>query len=423
MPSLTLTLSHPQSVARFKAAAEALLCQQGHWDQETESKLRQSANDLGLHPLDVPGITTKVRGLDSVQTAFAEEARKRPHEKWFELVAVTPTRLAIIIDSSDSSWDYANLITEYARALELAVQPVGTVQFWAWDQPTTSCALALNRKRGNASLFAPVWEKLKPELVTGTITHAVVLGAGRLFDIEDFAREPLIELIKFVPLDDTLTADTLPEHRLEPAELLASMMPNNASCSIGSQSAIPLWWDDPAWFWNGKELEFRQNEADFATPCGLRSAWLCGGGEIPSVESNIDTVSLQIHSASVPFSNQLRWQDIHYRADSLPESATEFRIWHSDDADAQKLLPSELEPEQKGWLWLSFSEAPPSTGRYDVQVCFHPTGAVVLQEGVEVALSQTDGIYVYRFRSDRWESKRISHSYLKVKENLYAFAL
>ena len=421
MPSLTLALSHPQSVARFEAAAEELLCAQGFWDETIEVKLRQQAESSGLHALDVELVTRKVRGLDSVQEAFAEEARKRPHEKWFELVSTSPFKLAIIVDNSDSSWPYADAIAEYARELEAAAQAMGTVQFWAWGQPTASCASAINASRGNASLFAPVWNKLKPELETGTVTHAVVLGAGRLFDIEDFANDEAIASVRFVPLAQTLTDDIMPEYRLEPAQLLAQIMAINASCSIGSEGAVPLWWDDPAWAWNGKHLEFKQENSN--ARFGLRSAWLCADGQTPNVKSDVDAATLQVHSAAVPFSNQHRWQNTHYQTDSLPDSVTDFRLSSGHEADAQDISPLELAPEQKGWLWLSFSENPASKGRYDVQFCVHPTGAVVLQESVEVALLQSDGIHVYRFRNDRWESRRLSQSHLKIKENIYALAL
>lgn len=195
MGTLTLSLSHPQSVERFEAWAQQFLCEQGYWSGDIEQLCMQQARSLGVHRLDAPDLALRAKDSVPVREAFAKAARNMPHQLWFELNPPLLFRAVVVVDNSDSAHTHSEAILAFLQLLEQEVGSSGVLDFWAWDVPVENRSAFSRHRFANASLFGPVWKKLKERLECGAYTHAIVVGSGRLFDLEDYVGDECLEQV------------------------------------------------------------------------------------------------------------------------------------------------------------------------------------------------------------------------------------
>jgi len=284
MGTLSLSLSHPRSIELFEGWAQKFLCEQGYWSVESQQQCLQEAKSLGVHRLDAQFIIARAKDSPPVREAFAEAARQLPRQLWFELDPPPSFRAVVVVDNSDSAQAHCNAISVYAQLLEQETESLGALDFWAWDVPVQDCAALARRRFANASLFGPVWKRLKPQLECGAYTHAIVLGSGQLFDLEDYAGEEHLERVFFVPIGNGLTGGVVPERWLDAKHMAVSLLPAVSSVVVGGSHVLPVWWDNPNYQWNGERLELVAQGQMASTR--LRSSWLCIGEDVPSAVSS-----------------------------------------------------------------------------------------------------------------------------------------
>lgn len=282
MGTLTLSLSHPQSVERFEAWAQQFLCEQGYWSSDIEQLCMQQAHSMGVHRLDAPGLALRAKDSAPVREAFAEAARNMPHQLWFELNPPLLFRAVVVVDNSDSTHAHSEAILAYLQLLEQEVGSSGVLDFWAWDVPVENRSVFSRHRFANASLFGPVWKRLKEQLKCGAYTHAIVLGSGRLFDLEDYVGDEHLEQVLFVPVENGLTGGVVPERWLNAQQIANALAPGPTSILVGAPGVLPVWWDNPNYWWNGERLELRAQSNGQLASARLRSGWLCAGESVPS---------------------------------------------------------------------------------------------------------------------------------------------
>jgi hypothetical protein len=130
----------------------------------------------------------------------------------------------------------------------------------------------MNENRRRASLITPVLERQAPE----DQATVVVVGSGRIFDLEDWAGTPVLERTILVSLGESMQAgQELAAEMTSPskAELFRRLHDPIARVEICGPGFMPTDWDNPGYRFNGSSLV--SEKAD-APAVGLR--YFVGGG-------------------------------------------------------------------------------------------------------------------------------------------------
>lgn len=163
-------------------------------------------------------------------------------------------RVVFVLDASESAAPVQQAIATLARevlaalpaGVERALYFLGNATAYPWQQLEGQDGRWFEENRGRASLVTPVWERLALE-EPATI---VVIGAGRIFDLADWAGTPLAERALLVSMGQALQDDPVVGEELVepgPVDLLRRLHDPVTGVEISGPGFMPLWWDRPGY--------------------------------------------------------------------------------------------------------------------------------------------------------------------------------
>ncbi len=180
-------------------------------------------------------------------------------EQWYQLVPTPAPRAALILDVSESAqlyWPVIRSLTEGTLEL-LAKTSWPDIYFLGNSAPFSAGDFAARADSwfeanvGRGSFVAPIFETLQgvPDVL------AVVVGAGRIFDLPDWKGTPTADRGVFVKIGPhSMTDGLFPEQALV-CEQLAEKLNNPLLCvEVRGEGAIPIGWDNPNYQFSGGKL-------------------------------------------------------------------------------------------------------------------------------------------------------------------------
>jgi hypothetical protein len=180
------------------------------------------------------------------------------NEHWIQLRAESGGPLTLVLDTSESAAPHWGAIRDLAGALNDALPAeipkrlmfLGSgeeydpaefaTQFDRWRQS--------NDARG--SLITPVFETLQAK----EVGDVLVIGAGRIFDLDDWSGTPLLERASFASLGAPLAGENRTEVFPSLEELRQRFDSRIARVEIGFPAGMPFDWDNPAYRLDGTGL-------------------------------------------------------------------------------------------------------------------------------------------------------------------------
>jgi hypothetical protein len=170
-----------------------------------------------------------------------------------ELNLATADRVTLLLDASESASARQDEIVSLAQGI-LTGLPVGVgraLYFLGNPTPYAPEQLAArsspwfieNRRR--ASLVTPVWDVLPDE--PGVV---VVIGAGPLYDLPDWAETPILARTLLVTLGDSLQDERpLTTEIAQPrvSDLLGRLYDPIVRVEVAEPGWMPLWWQNPGY--------------------------------------------------------------------------------------------------------------------------------------------------------------------------------
>lgn len=194
---------------------------------------------------------------------------------WWRLKTEPHTRIAFVLDASGAQPDWQkicsltrDLLNTLPGATKVKIFFLGNAEPLAKTQLERNMDLFYQKNRGRASIINPVFEQLEAE----DETTILVLGAGRIFDAEDWRDTPLLQRTLFVRCgDQTLTGGLC--HEWEPgSEQLQSQLYNPVTrVVLSGQGLMPFFWNNAAYHLNDTMLTAEQAES-YAVQVGFLSA-------------------------------------------------------------------------------------------------------------------------------------------------------
>lgn len=290
MADLSIALSDPQDVSRFSALAEQTLTASGQMTDEALAQLLSRSAEWEVHLLDAERALREVAQLPAVRAAFAEAERRRPQEKWFRFEVPTQSSVVIVLDASGSASQAWRRISRFAEDLaarlsssaRVAVMFLGGAQHYPGAQLARQAERWRDQNALRASLIGPVFEQLEKGGAA-----AVILGAGPIFDLEDWMGTPVMRRTCFVRFGAAMTGglatESDPDLQVLAAEVEALANPVTA-VQLGGPGVMPVFWDNAAYGWTGRALEVPTRSQRGAAAIALRGAWLCAAGCVPRAQ-------------------------------------------------------------------------------------------------------------------------------------------
>lgn len=201
-----------------------------------------------------------------------------------------PGRAILILDASESAAPQQEAIIALTQAV-LSTLPAGmdcALYFLGNPAPYPPSNLAgragrwFQENRGRASLVTPVWEALP----LAEPAKIVIIGAGPIFDLEDWQGTPLAQRLLLVNMGESLQGKhPLAEEVVAPtaSDLGRRLYDPVVRVEISGPGFMPTWWDNAAY-----RLEMTAGEArlvaEGAGDTSLTMHYLCtAAGEAQAV--------------------------------------------------------------------------------------------------------------------------------------------
>lgn len=200
-------------------------------------------------------------------------------EEWLTLRIESSGRVAFVLDASESArphWESIRSLTlELLDVLPMTRQ--ARVFFLGNPEPFAAAKFARQGRRWyqansrRASIISPVLERLEKEVET----TVVVLGAGKIFDWEDWQNTPLLQRTVFVRWGEASLTGGLSEEWEPSLEQLRMRLDNPVMrVELPGQRWMPFFWDNDAYQWDGEKLV-----AERAKQFAVRVGYLVGPKE------------------------------------------------------------------------------------------------------------------------------------------------
>lgn len=180
-------------------------------------------------------------------------------EQWFTLILEPGPRGALVLDVSEGArkaWPYVrNLVTGALAAMPTARQP----QIFFLGNPSAFPARDFaghaegwfQANVGRARIIGPVFEQLARDASTAV----AVVGAGRIFDLDDWRGHSLAEHAAWCQIGPIGMTNGVYGEESFTCEQLADRLSNPAICvEVVGQGVIPFFWDHPAFRYGGGKL-------------------------------------------------------------------------------------------------------------------------------------------------------------------------
>lgn len=389
-------------------------------------------------------------------------------EKWKTLGIESSGQIALVLDASESAQPYWPEIKQLAQTLVQRLSGRERCQVFFFGNPqahdtkdfSTQSESWYQANHRRASLITPVYEALKENAEI----KIVALGAGPIFDLEDWLDTPILTRTRFVVFGDTtLTGDLWAEcnPELQPLQELLGWLDNAImDIAIGGPGVMPFRWDNAAYFWDGDRLRAQtlslrgHTDKDFGsgqpenTPesyraLTIRAGFLCADEAEPQAMIIRYTGDIQVCTldSTEPFDELLEtcdeWsiltdleagtfalcvEDGHYPCPICAKAHDAQDLRCPEDAARRKAPGKLVYPslEQAGLRGLILLR----DRGYQVEFCAYPGPMLRLGESIAVFADRMTYPELYGLIAGTWHKTgdRLS-PYLKVDANIYAIFL
>ena len=184
-------------------------------------------------------------------------------EAYASLKATGFGRIIFVLDASESAAPYQSaiisLLQEVLSALparvERALYFLGNASSYSPHSFASRAARWCRENQRRASLVTPIWDGLGQD----DRSTIVVIGSGRVFDLEDWAETPLARRVILVSMGDSLQGEAaMVEELMRPtaSELLQRLHDPVTGAEVSGPGFLPTWWNNA-----GYQLRMAQGEA------------------------------------------------------------------------------------------------------------------------------------------------------------------
>ena len=209
-----------------------------------------------------------------------------PEERWLEFPADaswgrSDGEVALVLDASGSAAPFREEIVRAARGVLQQLPGETPRRIFFLGNPSPYDASGLDREsgrwfaenEGRTSLIGPVFRAL----ATKPGVAALVLGAGRVFDLDDWLAPQAPEFPRVFVRFGGLSLGTDARCREEdsgtatPSRLAAMLTRKREGIELSGPGWMPIFWDNALYAWDGQKLT-SQGEGDLAVRVGLVAA-------------------------------------------------------------------------------------------------------------------------------------------------------
>ena len=175
-------------------------------------------------------------------------------ERHAELSGPGANQAIFILDASESAQDCQGKITALVQGavsglpsnMEWAVSFLGSSSRYPSARFTTQSDVWFRENRPRASLVTPILESLPPE----DSAIVVIIGAGRIFDLQDWEGSPVLHRVLLVnvggsPLQEERIAEELTSPA--PEELFYRLHDPVTGVRIQGEGFMPTFWNNPGY--------------------------------------------------------------------------------------------------------------------------------------------------------------------------------
>jgi hypothetical protein len=243
------------------------------------------------------------------------------NQHWVELQVEYIAQVIFVLDVSESAERAWPAIAALLRRLgdELPVRLerrlffLGSPEEYPFEQFDAAGAEWRRRNRGRGSFLTPLFERLETEEEAAIL----VIGSGRLFDLDDWVGTPLLGRARFVRAGDASLTGGICEEESPDAERLRQGFENPVvRIQIALPQGMPFAWDNPAYRLEGTALV-----AGEGASLSTRAAFLAAGDAPPSARATLADGSEKL----LPLKTIDPWMPAHAWQDLTPLEAEAFR--------------------------------------------------------------------------------------------------
>jgi len=202
-------------------------------------------------------------------------------------------KVIFILDASESALTHqreiitlvGGVLGQLPAETDREIYFLGNPETYSPDDFATHAGQWFQENRGRASLITPVWENLAPPSPLtpqiwgeggqergrgrgrGDGATIVIIGAGRIFDLQDWRESLLIRQTIFVKLGDSLVGGTAVAGEIRTPsvdELYRRLHDPVIRVEIAGSSFMPIWWDNPAYQWTAAGSLVKEGRGDYA---------------------------------------------------------------------------------------------------------------------------------------------------------------
>jgi hypothetical protein len=184
-------------------------------------------------------------------------------EIWIEINLPRAVNVALVLDASESTqmhWreilSFANDLTaRLRRSSQCQIYFLGDTTPYTIDDLESQHSRLFSRHRLRASVVGPLLE-----LLSGEETLCIVLGAGPIFDLEDWIGTPIAERLLVVNFgEQSVSGSFLPECRASLEQVMAArpvagLLGIPLRLEVSGNAVMPFFWDNHAYKWKESTL-------------------------------------------------------------------------------------------------------------------------------------------------------------------------
>ncbi|MBN1483855.1 MAG: hypothetical protein JXA37_03970 [Chloroflexia bacterium] len=332
-------------------------------------------------------------------------------------------RVVLVLDASESAQPFQSQIVSLAQGVLRALPAQVGCQLYLLGNPrpyphqelTQRSGPWFRENRGRASLLAPLREGLEAE----ELSTIVLIGAGPVFDLPDWAGSDLLQRLLLASVGPSLQgrqdiAEELRDPRV--SDLMPRLYNPLTRVEIAGPGFMPLYWDNDAYGlqWSAGQVSLRAAQAE---EYRLALSFLAAPGAL--LRARVQRAAGEALEMRLPRSDELQVsssgggllgpaeQDVFERAVrgqpfrcphcGQEHSADTLFCLESGSLLGEPIYPSLQESGLKGFVLLQAADA-------GVRFSPYPGRVLRLAEG-EVALPQGPRAQRYRYdpSSERWQ--------------------
>ncbi len=351
-------------------------------------------------------------------------------------------KVILVLDGSESATSCQAAISRLVLAVlrdlparvERALYFLGNATSYDSGRVTTDLSQWFRENQGRLSLIAPVFEHLN-ELEDLRI---IIIGAGRIFDLEDWKGTRLLERTVLITMGESLQERKVAEElvRPEPAELRRRLDDPVARVQISGRGFMPTAWDN-----SGYHMARLEEGVALVGPClpdySLTVIFLADSAErsvitIVRASGDQSVVPIQSEAAQRPAEHTVRWlgpqevqafeQAVRQQAFKCPyPDCGKFCRWNAlrcyqQGGFGHLVYPSLEKHQVKGFVLFR---------RESKGISFRPVGRSVLRLTADKVVLKWEGskprIHRYDAEAGQWrETEETFECYHRMGANVYA---